>query len=90
MKQLFQISNTGGRHCSRSSQRAKDSGVSQAEIIRRILDRGLGIDDGVQERLAAVDATAGVLPNAPSWQEWLGAVRGNGAGARLSELGLDG
>ena len=73
----------------RVARHAHDAGVSQAEVIRRILDRDLGIDDGVQARLAAVTATAGVLPNAPGWEEWLAKVRGRGADARLTDLGFE-
>jgi hypothetical protein len=67
---------------------AKDEGISQAELIRRILDRALGFDDGAADRVAAIDATAGVLPDAPDWPEWLNDVRGNSADERLSSLGL--
>jgi Ribbon-helix-helix protein, copG family len=66
---------------------AKDEGISQAELVRRILDRGLGFDDGVAARVAAVDATAGLLPDAPDWPEWLNEVRGNSADERLTSLG---
>ena len=70
------------------AQRAADGHISKAEAIRRILDVELGIDDGVADRLAAIDATAGVLPNAPDWQEWLAEVRGRGSADRLADLGL--
>jgi hypothetical protein len=68
--------------------RARDGQVSKAEVIRRILDRELGLNDGSEDRLASVDATAGVLPNAPDWPEWLAHVRGGDAAARLDRLGL--
>lgn len=68
--------------------RAADAGVPKAEVIRRILDAGLGLDGGSEERVRAIRATAGVLPDAPDWPEWLAEVRGEGAGARLRRLGL--
>ena len=67
--------------------RARDAKVSQAEIIRRILDAGLDIGDDAAQRVAAIDATAGILPDAPDWPEWLAAVRGDGADRRLRKLG---
>lgn len=67
---------------------AEDAGVSQAEVIRRILDRALGVADGKRERLAAVDATAGILPDAPPWAVWLAEVRGESTEDRLQSLGL--
>ena len=60
-------------------RRATGAQISHADVIRRILDAGLGIDDGIAERLAAIDATAGILPAAPDWHEWLAAVRGRRA-----------
>ena len=72
----------------RIAGRAQDSRVSKAEVIRRILDQELGIVDGAADRLAAVDATTGILPDAPDWPEWLDAVRGEGSGRRLDALGL--
>ncbi len=72
----------------RIGARARDLGVSKAEVIRRVLDEALGIDDGVGARLAAVDASAGLLPDAPDWPVWLEAVRGRSAVERLEELGL--
>ncbi len=72
----------------RIARRAADAGVSQAEVIRRILDQALGIGEGRDERRAAVLATAGILADAPDWPEWLRRVRGDGADARLRALGL--
>jgi len=66
---------------------AADASISQAAVIRRILDEALGVDDGARARVAAVDATAGILADAPDWPEWLAAVRGSGADERLSSLG---
>ena len=70
----------------RIQHRASDAGVSQAEIIRRLLDRGLGIEDSVDEAVAAVRSTAGILESAPDWEAWLAEVRGGGADARLRDL----
>lgn len=67
---------------------ARSEGVSEAEIVRRILDRALGMPDALEERLTAVDETAGVLTDAPDWPEWLTRVRRHGADQRLTELGL--
>jgi hypothetical protein len=67
---------------------AKIEGVSEAEVVRRILDRALGMPDAREERLTAVDETAGLLAGAPDWPEWLARVRRHGADQRLNELGL--
>lgn len=67
---------------------ADDGGVSQAAVIRRILDEALGVDDGARDRLAAVAATAGLLRDAPDWPEWLAGVRNRDADTRLGVLGL--
>jgi hypothetical protein len=71
----------------RIASRADDASISQAAVIRRILDEALGVDDGARARVAAVDATAGILPDAPDWPEWIATVRGGGADERLSSLG---
>jgi hypothetical protein len=71
----------------RVAERAADAGVSKAEAIRRVLDQGLGIDDGVAERRAAILATAGAAAAEDDWPMWLRRVRGKGADARLAELG---
>ena len=70
------------------ARRAADEGTSQAEVIRRILDRELGILRGTNDRVAVVDATAGVLADHPDWPEWLADVRGAGSSERLRHLGL--
>lgn len=70
----------------RITQRAADAGVSKAEVIRRMLDEGLGIEDGAKIRRSAIEATAGLLHDAPDWREWLSDVRGSGADARLKSL----
>jgi hypothetical protein len=51
------------------------------------LDDALGIEEGGAARAAAIDATAGILADAPDWPEWLERVRGAGAGERLKRLG---
>lgn len=66
--------------------RAADSGVPKAEVIRRILDEALGLDDGTRERRRAITATANVLVDAPDWPEWLRSVRGADADERLRRL----
>lgn len=66
--------------------RAADAGVSKAEAIRRLLDEGLGIDDGGDARVRAVEETFGVLPEAPAWPDWLACVRGASADERLRRL----
>lgn len=73
---------------SRLAARARASGVSEGEVIRRILDDALGLRSDEDERVAAVQETAGLLADAPDWPEWLRQVRGRGADARLRELGL--
>jgi hypothetical protein len=70
----------------RIAARAADAGVSKAQVIRRMLDEGLGIDDGAEARRRAIQATAGVLPDAEDWETWLARVRGGGADARLERL----
>jgi hypothetical protein len=71
------------------AQRAEDAGVSQAEIIRQILDEALGIDDGRDELMEALQSTFGICRDYPPWEEWLASVRGTegGADARLKRLG---
>jgi hypothetical protein len=66
--------------------RAEDAGLSKAALIRRLLDQGLGIDDGADARLRAIDETFGILPDAPDWPDWLAAVRGASADERLRRL----
>ena len=71
----------------RIAARAADAGVSKAAVIRRTLDEGLGIDDGREERQRAIRASAGAIPDAEDWPQWLRAVRGAGANTRLTDLG---
>lgn len=82
-----QISLSDGQR-KRLAARARADGVSEAEVIRRILDEGLGMQKPEDERLSAVDETAGLLAGAPGWPAWLRTVRGQGACDRLGELGL--
>jgi hypothetical protein len=70
----------------RIAARAADAGVSKAEVIRRMLDEGLEIDDGAEARRRAIRATAGVLHDADDWESWLARVRGGGAAERLTRL----
>jgi len=65
---------------------AVDAGVSKAQVIRRMIDEGLGVDDGAEERRRAIRATAGALPEAEDWKSWLARVRGGGADERLQHL----
>jgi hypothetical protein len=67
--------------------RAADAGVSKAQVIRRMLDEGLRIDDGAESRRRAIRATAGALPDADGWEAWLAGVRGSAAAERLARLG---
>lgn len=66
--------------------RAADAGVPKAEVIRRILDKSLGLDGGAADRRRAILSTAGLLPDAEDWPDWLERVRGSGADARLRHL----
>jgi hypothetical protein len=58
--------------------RAANAQVSKAELIRRMLDQALGLGDGLTEARRAIEATAGLLPEADDWPAWLGRVRGRG------------
>lgn len=69
-------------------QRATGEGVSQSEVIRRVLDEALGLLDGTERRVAVIDSTAGTSPDSLPWQEWLAEVRGRSAADRLTGLGL--
>jgi hypothetical protein len=71
----------------RIAARAADAGISKAEVIRRMLDQGLGIDDGIEERRRAIRATAGLVPEAEDSDSWLARVRAGGADERLRTLG---
>jgi hypothetical protein len=71
----------------RIAARAADAGVSKAEVIRRLLDQGLELDDGTAARRKLIESTAGIVPDADGWETWLKRVRGDGAGPRLEQLG---
>lgn len=71
----------------RIARQAQDADVSKAEVIRRILDAGLGIDDGTTARIDAIRATAGALGDEDDWETWLARVRSTGADDRLDALG---
>ena len=72
----------------RLGQRARDSGTSEAEVVRGILDEALGISNGTDELLAAIRSTAGICKDYPDWPEWLKSVRGRTLDERLKDLGL--
>ena len=69
------------------SERARDQGLSKAEVIRRLLDERLGSGSN-KERAEAIRRTAGLLADYPDWPEWLASVRGAPAGERMRSLGL--
>lgn len=49
-------------------QRAESAGVSRAELVRQLIDRGLGgIVDDMDADLAAIDSSFGVAPDADDW-----------------------
>lgn len=71
----------------RIAARAADAGVSKAEVLRRALNLGLGLDDGAQERRRAIEASAGIAADEDDWPQWLDRVRGGSAADRLARLG---
>jgi hypothetical protein len=72
----------------RLAERARDEGISKAEVIRRILDRAFGGGDGEAEARAVIRATAGICADYPDWPEWQRDVRGRPADERLGDVGL--
>jgi hypothetical protein len=72
----------------RIAERAEERGLSQAEVIRQILDAALDTGDAEAEARAAIMATAGLLRDAPDWREWQRSVRGRSAAQRLEDEGL--
>jgi hypothetical protein len=72
----------------RIEERAEERGVSQAEVIRQILDAALDTGDAEAEARAGILATAGILRDAPDWPTWQRSVRGRSAATRLDEQGL--
>lgn len=67
---------------------ASRKGVSQAQVIRQMLDAGLETGDAEAEARAAIVASSGILPDAPDWREWQASVRGRTADERLADEGL--
>ena len=67
--------------------RARDLGLSKAEVIRRLLDERLG-GNCDRERQEVIRQTAGLLADYPDWPEWLAAVRMTPMEDRLKHLGL--
>ena len=67
---------------------AGDEGRSQADVIRRMLDRALGLVDESHERRRAITDSFGCLADERDPQEWLADVRGPSADERLRNLGL--
>lgn len=67
---------------------ASARGISQAQVIRQILDDALHTGDPEAEADAAILATAGILRDAPDWREWQATVRGRSADKRLKDSGL--
>jgi transposase len=73
---------------SRVAARAQKRQCAQSEVIREILDRGLGIEHDSSDALTAIRETAGMLADAPEWDTWQRSVRGRSANERLEALGL--
>lgn len=72
----------------RIAERAAERGCAQSQVIRELLDRGLGLDADRPDILEVIADTAGVLPEAPDWETWQRTVRGRPVGERLESLGL--
>jgi hypothetical protein len=72
----------------RIRQLARDRGVSQAQVIRQVLDDALETGDPEAEARAGILATAGILRDAPDWPEWQARVRGRTADERLTDEGF--
>jgi hypothetical protein len=73
---------------SRVADRAKSKKCAQSEVIREILDRGLGIGHDASDALAAIRETAGILDDERDWESWQRSVRGRSANDRLDAVGL--
>jgi transposase len=73
---------------SRVAARAQKRQCAQSEVIREILDRGLGIEHDASDTLSAIRETAGILIDERGWDEWQRSVRGRSANERLEALGL--
>jgi len=50
--------------------------VSNAQVMRQIIDAVLGPGDAEADARAGILATAGILPDAPDWPQWQANVRG--------------
>lgn len=72
----------------RIQELASSQGISQAQVIRQILDAGLETGDPEAEARADILATAGILTDEPGWEEWQASVRGRTADERLTDQGL--
>lgn len=72
----------------RIAERARERGCAQSQVIRELLDRGLGIGTDRPDILEVIADTAGSLADAPDWETWQRAVRGRPVGERLESLGL--
>lgn len=74
-----------GEQRRRLAEWAAREGASQAELIRQMLDRELGILQDPDGPVAVVRATSGVMADYPDWPKWLGAVRGKDSDDGLGE-----
>lgn len=72
----------------RVASRARERRCPQSEVIRELLDRGLGIATDSADAVTAIRETAGLLAGAPDWPSWQQSVRGRTAAERLDSLGL--
>jgi hypothetical protein len=73
----------------RIAKRAKELGVSKAEVIRQALEDALGVTGNAEtEAKEILEATSGVLADYPDWEEWLASVRGRTSDERLRALGM--
>lgn len=72
----------------RVAERARERKCAQSEVIREILDRGLGIEHDAADVATVIRETAGVLAGEADWETWQRSVRGRSADERLEALGL--
>jgi hypothetical protein len=68
----------------RIKELARNRRVSQAQVIRQILNAALDPSDAEAEARAGILSTAGILAEAPAWPEWQASVRGRSAAERLA------
>jgi hypothetical protein len=73
---------------SRVAERARERGCAQSQVIRELLDRGLGIETESDDPVAAILETAGLLAGEDDWETWQASVRGRSADQRLAALDL--